>query len=127
MSDPRHPDDGEPGDLPEQTEASSPLDPKAADPAPGLVRPASEGPADIIEAMKYQQVVVRANAITYQGMLLGADEEEVYLKTNTRYVTVRMDRITKISLAGSRDGLNPLKQVDPAFYSVDDIEPTDAD
>lgn len=130
MSDPRRPvDDGatigatadrDAGDATQDTAAP------VAD-AASLPRKAAEGPRDLLEQLKFQDVVVWANAITYRGMLLGADDEELYLRTSLRYVTVRMDRITKIAPAGTSDQLNPLKHVDASFYRVDEGEPPDVE
>ncbi len=80
------------------------------------------GGENTLEDLKYQDVVVHAGGITYRGMLLGADEEELYLRTSLRYVTVRMDRISKLARADANIGFDRTKQVDPSFYNLDDLQ-----
>jgi hypothetical protein len=71
---------------------------------------------DSFEEMKYQNVIVIASSFTYQGVLLGADEADVYLKGQFRYLVLPMDRVTSIRLASDKEVFDPRKSVDPAFY-----------
>jgi len=77
---------------------------------------------DPIEKLKNRQVVVHAGGITYRGELLGADEEEIYLRTNTRYVSVRMDRVSQLVDAEEDAKFSAVKQIDPSFYQIDDLD-----
>jgi hypothetical protein len=72
------------------------------------------------EDMKYKKVVVIASSFTYQGVLLGADETDLYLKGQFRYLVLPMGRVTSIRLASDKDVFDSRKSVDPAFYSDPD-------
>ena len=52
--------------------------------------------AHTFEALKYDDVLVRASGFHYRGQLIGADEEDLYLKTATRWVVLPLERITSI-------------------------------
>ena len=72
------------------------------------------------EEMKYQKVIVIASSFTYVGVLLGADETDLYLKGQFRYLVLPMGRVTSIRLACDKDAFDPRKSVDPAVYSDQD-------
>ena len=110
---------------------SDPEDPELSDLARELAaRRVGRGPAeddreprDPIERLRHREVIVRAGGITYRGILLGADEDEIYLKTSLRHVTVRMDRVSQLVAADEEERFSATKQIDPTFYDLDDLDP----
>lgn len=90
----------------------------ADDPAPA---------SDPLKHFKHREVVVYANGVKYQGVLLGADEDELYLRTSTRYLTIRMDLVSTLDLADKSIEFNATKNVDPGFYHDPAFDPDDED
>lgn len=72
-----------------------------------------------LEALRYKQVVVTHDGFTYRGLLIGADESELYLKGPLRYVVLPMDRITSVNVAEMRLTFNRRKSIDRQFYQDD--------
>ena len=58
------------------------------------------------EAMKNEIVVVRLGGLDYRGRLVGADEKEVYLKAETRWLVLPFDRVTSVKRV--RENPSPL-------------------
>lgn len=64
------------------------------------------------EDNKGRIVEVRASGFSYRGVLVGADEAELYLKTEMRWLVLPLDRVTSLRvieeqhrpLGGPRDG-----------------------
>jgi len=69
-----------------------------------------------LEALRWKRVLVRANGITYRGVLIGADEDELYLKGELRYLVLPMERVTSLRLEDERPALDARKVVAPEFY-----------
>lgn len=71
-----------------------------------------ELPAFTFESLKGERVEVRANGFTYRGVLVGADEGELYLRGEMRWVVlplsdvseVRLERPGRVALGGWRPG-----------------------
>jgi hypothetical protein len=74
------------------------------------------------ERWRHQRVVVNAGGFTYRGVLLGADETDLYLKGTLRYLVLPLERITAVRPEGERDSFNPRKAVDRAFYEKPESE-----
>ncbi len=72
------------------------------------------------EEWKYKRVVVRASGFVYRGVLLGADESDVYLKGTFRYLILPLEKVTAIRPESAQDGFDPKKSVGPEFYAEDD-------
>ncbi len=49
-----------------------------------------------LESFKGRQVDVFANGVSYRGLFQGSDGEEIYLRTETRYVTVSVERVVRV-------------------------------
>jgi len=49
-----------------------------------------------LDSLKDLQVEINCNGISYQGRLLGASEEEVYLQTFQQHMILPMDQISEI-------------------------------
>ncbi|HOX44737.1 MAG TPA: hypothetical protein PK668_14155 [Myxococcota bacterium] len=69
-----------------------------------------------LEELRWRQVLVRASGIVYRGVLIGADDDDVYLKGELRYLVLPMERVTSIHLEESRDSLDAKKCVPAEFY-----------
>ena len=54
---------------------------------------------DELESLKGQSVEVVYNTIIYRGTLMGASEDEVYLKTPMDWVSLPMEGITEVRKA----------------------------
>ena len=48
------------------------------------------------ENMKNKIVDVIADGILYRGVLIGADEKDLYLKSSTRWIVLPMEKVTSI-------------------------------
>ena len=49
-----------------------------------------------LESLKGQYVELFYNGLSYRGVLIGASEDEIYLKTSTDSVTLPMSGITTV-------------------------------
>ena len=48
-------------------------------------------------ALKGVAVVVRANGFTYRGVLIGADDSDLYLRGEMRYLVLPLGDVTSVS------------------------------
>ena len=55
--------------------------------------------ANILKELERKNVIVYSMGVTYKGILIEANETEVYLRTQNGWVTIPMDRIAKIAPA----------------------------
>jgi hypothetical protein len=55
-----------------------------------------ELPVYSLEALKGERVLVRANGFSYGGVLIGADEGELYLRTELRYLVLPLSSVTSV-------------------------------
>lgn len=51
---------------------------------------------DELERLKGKSVIVEYNGVTYKGVLSGADETDLYLRTTTDWVTLPMAEIGSV-------------------------------
>ena len=63
-----------------------------------------------LEELKGERVEIYANGFTYRGVLQGADEREVYLKGQTRWWTIPLERIATLRPASAEA---PVSEVEP--------------
>jgi hypothetical protein len=63
--------------------------PKYLEPEPIVFR-------DRLLALKGSLVDVMANGLRYRGTLVGADEEEIYLRGEMRYIVIALDRVSSV-------------------------------
>jgi hypothetical protein len=61
------------------------------------------------QRLRGQPVVVRANGFLYRGLLAGADEEELYLRGELRWIVLPLERVTSLV----RDPDAPVDDDDP--------------
>ena len=76
-----------------------------------------------LDKLRNQEIEVISNGILYQGILIGADDSDLFLKGRLRWLILPLDRITSLRLAGSRISFDPRKQVEANFYAKDLDEP----
>lgn len=71
-----------------------------------------------------KDVYVLAGGMAYQGKLIEATEENVLLKTDSGFVSVRMDKISTIRSLHqeAEDELASNKFISRSFYEFDDNE-----
>jgi hypothetical protein len=65
---------------------------------------------------KDKKVIVRADGITYKGVLKEVTEEGVFLKCLTGWVEVPMEKITSIRAEDEKEQKNDSKFVDKSFW-----------
>jgi hypothetical protein len=70
--------------------------------------------------MRFKDVVVVSSGFVYRGQLLGADETDLYLKGQFRYLVLPLERVASIRLASDKDAFDPRKSVDSDFYAEPD-------
>jgi hypothetical protein len=74
------------------------------------------------EQLRFKRIEVMANNVLYRGVLIGADENDIYLKGDLRWLILPLDRINSIRLEGARQTFAPEKIVDAGFYEESDGE-----
>ena len=53
-------------------------------------------PAFTFESLKGEWVTVRAQGFVYRGLLIGADDEELYLRGELRWVVLRLADVSEV-------------------------------
>lgn len=77
------------------------------------------------ESLKGEKVIVRANGFLYRGVLVGADEGELYLRGEMRWVVLPLAHITDVVKDDAKDvPLGGPEKWDPA-RARDEDEGTD--
>lgn len=74
------------------------------------------------EQLRFKQVEVMADGILYRGMLIGADEYDLFIKGRLRWLILPLDKITSVRLEGEMDTFDPHKSVDAGFYRQENDE-----
>lgn len=73
-------------------------------------------PKGPLEELLRKEVVIRANGISYRGILIEVAVEAIVLRTPTSQVSIPMDRITSVTDPKKKKSLPPNKFVDPSYY-----------
>ena len=55
------------------------------------------------ESLKGEKVIVRANGFLYRGVLVGADEGELYLRGEMRWVVLPLAHVTDVRIDDAKD------------------------
>jgi len=76
-----------------------------------------------IDRLKRKPAIVRANGIMYRGILLEVTEDEITLKTQTRFLTIPMSQITAIEDPEEKASKLRDTQIDKSFYDADLYNP----
>lgn len=72
---------------------------------------------DSLASLLRKRVEVSARGgITYKGLFVEANESELYLKCETGWVTVPMERVISVKEEGAEDTEWKNKDVDPTFF-----------
>ncbi|MBI5495690.1 MAG: hypothetical protein HY904_11750 [Deltaproteobacteria bacterium] len=69
-----------------------------------------------MEALRNRPVEIHAGAVIYRGVLVGADTEEVFLRTDLRYTSVPLERVARIIPTDVKPAPLPKGSVDPSFF-----------
>jgi len=76
----------------------------------GVLRPFS------LEQMRFKMVVVMSAGVMYRGMLIGADDSDLFIKGRLRWLILPLDRVTSIRLEDERETFDSHKSVPANFY-----------
>ena len=76
-------------------------------------------PKTKLDTLKRKEVIVRANGMVYKGILLEATENEITLKTKTRFLTVQMDAVTSVRDANETQQKLSEHGVDRSYFEMD--------
>ncbi|MCC7072950.1 MAG: hypothetical protein IT383_16620 [Deltaproteobacteria bacterium] len=70
-------------------------------------------PTFTLEGLKGAQVRVRANGFDYRGVLVGADEHELYLRGELRWVVLPLADVTEVRPEPPAPAAPPRRRGDP--------------
>jgi hypothetical protein len=73
-------------------------------------------PKGFLEELLRKPVVVRANGITYRGILLEVATEAIVVRTQMSQVSIPMDRVTSVIDPNAPSKKGPLTFIDPSYY-----------
>jgi len=73
-----------------------------------------------INSYKNKKVIVRANGITYRGILKGITEDSLHLLRIAGWTEIPMNKITSIKGEDEEDGFQNNKFVDKSFFNDSD-------
>ena len=68
------------------------------------------------DKLRFKNIEVIADGIIYKGVLIGADETDIYMKGRLRWLILPIETITSLRLEGQLETFNPRKSVDAGFY-----------
>lgn len=69
-----------------------------------------------LQDLRFKKVVVRAKGLTYTGLLLGANEDSLFLKGSMRYLSLAMTDISSIRDAEHKEKTNKSNNIPDNFY-----------
>ena len=68
------------------------------------------------DKLRFENIEVIAAGILYRGVLIGADDVDIYIKGRLRWLILPIETITSLRLEGHKESFNPRKSVDAGFY-----------
>ncbi len=68
------------------------------------------------DKMRFKRVEVRADGVLYRGVLIGADDEDIYIKGALSWIILPLDKVVSVHLEGQRPGLDDKKDIAASFY-----------
>ncbi len=68
------------------------------------------------------RVEIRAFGITYKGMLVGADEDTIYIKAQTTWITIPLAEVSSLKPLDAAEGERMYKPVDGEREGLSDEE-----
>jgi hypothetical protein len=72
------------------------------------------------DKLRFKSIEVISSGILYRGILIGADESDIYMKGRLRWLILPIETITSLKLEGRKESFNPRKSVDAGFYLESD-------
>ncbi len=73
-------------------------------------------PKGPLEELLRKPVLVRANGITYKGILLEVTDQDVVIRRTTSQISIPMDRVISIRPVTPKKEQGPVRTVDPSWY-----------
>ena len=68
------------------------------------------------DKLRFKNIEVMAAGILYRGVLIGADDVDIYMKGRLRWLILPIETITSLRLEGHQESFNPRKSIDSGFY-----------
>lgn len=68
------------------------------------------------DKLRFKKIEVMAAGILYRGVLIGADDVDIYIKGRLRWLIFPIETITSLRLEGQKESFNLRKSVDSGFY-----------
>ena len=68
------------------------------------------------DKLRFKNIEVISAGILYQGVLIGADDTDIYMKGRLRWLILPIETITSLRLEGQKESFNPRKSVGAGFY-----------
>ena len=68
------------------------------------------------DKLRFKNIEVISTGILYRGVLIGADDTDIYMKGRLRWLILPIETITSLRLEGHKESFNPRKSVDVGFY-----------
>ena len=60
--------------------------------------------------------VLARGGITYRGVFIEANEDTIYLKSDTGWITIPMERVVSVKEEGAKEADWRDRDVDPSFF-----------
>jgi hypothetical protein len=68
------------------------------------------------DKLRFKKIEILSAGILYRGILIGADDEDIYVKGRLRWLILPIETITSLRLEGHKESFNPRKCIDSGFY-----------
>jgi hypothetical protein len=68
------------------------------------------------DKLRFKSIEVTAAGILYRGVLIGADDVDIYMKGRLRWLILPIETISSLRLEGQKESFNLHKSVDAGFY-----------
>lgn len=68
------------------------------------------------DKLRFKSIEVVAAGILYRGVLIGADDVDIYMKGRLRWLILPIETISSLRLEGQKKSFNLRKSVDSGFY-----------
>jgi hypothetical protein len=68
------------------------------------------------DQLRFKSIEVMSAGILYRGILIGADDADIYMKGRLRWLILPIETITSLKLEGQKESFNLRKSIDAGFY-----------
>jgi hypothetical protein len=68
------------------------------------------------DKLRFKKIEVMAAGILYRGVLIGADDVDLYIKGRLRWLILPIETVTSLRLEGQKESFNLRKSIDAGFY-----------